>query len=356
MLTDVSPPPGLLLHAQVEVTWRCNWRCVHCYQDDHTVERLTAPALRRLFGELAQAGALHVVITGGEPLVHPDIFEILASAREAGMVITLYTNGHKVDRAMARELGRLIGVAELSVLAGDDAIHDRLSKVRGSSRRMWQAVDNLLEEGVSVALKTPVLRPALGTLRSIEARALVRGVPWTADPEISMSYAGQSYPLEYRMTPQETARFYADFPQFSREAGFNLDPGRRDGMCLAGRNYVFIDALGNAYPCLNFKSADDVLASRRLSSPARLGNVLQQPFAEIWGDNPFVRAIRTVRRSDFTACGACHTDGSCSPCMALNYVEHADILTTSSRVEALHGAMAAGVDPGHRTRLPVTPK
>lgn len=189
------PPPDVPIHVQIEVTWRCNWRCVHCYQDDHYVERFSTLDLRSLFGQLARAGAMHLIITGGEPLVRKDILDVLQAARDEGFTITLYTNGHRIDAPLAQRLSELIGVAELSILAGDDDVHDHLTRVRGSARRAWRAVDLLLEHGVSVALKTPVLRPAYGTLRKIEFKAIARGLTWTAGPEISPSYAGASFPL-----------------------------------------------------------------------------------------------------------------------------------------------------------------
>jgi radical SAM protein with 4Fe4S-binding SPASM domain len=339
MLPVVALPGDMLVHAQIEVTWRCNWRCVHCYQDDHFVETLTTANLRALFQDLARVGAMHLIVTGGEPLMRRDILEILEEARANGLVVTLYTNGHKIDEALASRLSGLIGVAELSVLAGDDETHDRLTRVRGSSQRTWKAVDLLLANGVSVALKTPVLRPAYPTLRLIEAKAMARGVSWTADPEISPSYAGADFPLAYRLSPSEMATFYRDFPQFSKEAGFNLDAGRRGGMCLAGRNYVFIDALGNVYPCLNFKSGSDALEGRGLKARAKLGNILVRSFEEIWQESPFLRYIQSLQRIDFGSCGGCGSSDQCSPCMALNYEEHGDVLVTSSRVRALHTAM-----------------
>src|ERR1700680_30168 len=104
MLEDAIPPANLLIHVQIEVTWRCNWRCVHCYQDDHYVEQFTIADLKSVFAQVSDCGAMHVIITGGEPLVRKDILEILDAARNQGLVVTLYTNGHRIDAPLARRL------------------------------------------------------------------------------------------------------------------------------------------------------------------------------------------------------------------------------------------------------------
>lgn len=338
--TERPPVDDHLTHLQVEVTWRCNWRCVHCYQDDHRREPLSTDDLLTLWKQASGLGVMHLIVTGGEPLVRRDIFELLAAARDEGLGITLYTNGHRVDREAAARIAPLVGTVELSLLAGDEEIHDTLTRVRGSYRRAWEATDLLREHDVPVVLKTPVLRPAYGTLRHLEHEALIRQLQWTADPEISPSYAGQHYPLKYRLNQDEMRQFYEDFPQFSSLAGFNLDPGVRDGMCLAGRNYLFVDALGNAYPCLNFKTGADARETAGDFSGSRMGNILTSELADIWAGNTFVKRIRAMRVSDVRSCSACASGGSCKPCIALNYEETGSVVEPSPRLCDLNRAMA----------------
>jgi AdoMet-dependent heme synthase len=329
MFRSVRPGDHLPIHVQVEVTWRCNWRCVHCYQDDHSVEVLRLSDLRTLFRDLASSGTMHVIITGGEPLVHPDIFHILDAVRQVGMATTLYSNGHKIDRPCARELAPLVSTVELSLLAGEASVHDKLSRVRGSYERTRRAIVELLSLNVEVIVKTPVLRPAWDTLHKLEDEMSALGVQWLADPDISRSYAGADYALSYRLPDDDLRRFYLEFPQFHPTAGRSADPGMRAGLCLAGRQYCFIDAQGNVYPCLNFKSACDVEEATGQQAAAKMGNVLQQPFGLIWEKSRFARQIREATRRDFHGCGICKRSEACSPCMAANYEEHGDIFAPS---------------------------
>ncbi len=336
-------------HVQVEVTWRCNWRCVHCYQDDHSREWLDGALLSRLFGELRACGTMHLIVTGGEPLVRRDIFEVLGAARARGLGITLYTNGHAIDAAAARRLSSLIAQAEISILAGTDDVHDQLSSVKGSSVRAWAAVRHLLDAGVDVVVKTPVLAPALTTLRALERRLGELGIEWHTDVDIARSYAGDPYPLAYRLDAEQLDRFYRDVPaQNPARRIQNSDPGAPGGLCLAGRQYAFIDARGFVYPCLNFKGACDVAEARGEPALPVMGNVREAPFSQIWNDAPIVQVIRGASRGHFPPCGSCASGGRCTPCMAANYEEHGDLFRRAeSRCATNHVAHDSRVARRH---------
>ncbi|WP_435009217.1 radical SAM protein [Tundrisphaera lichenicola] len=347
MIQIVQPRPDRPIHVQIEVTWKCNWRCVHCYQDDHSLQVLNLERLRDLARELAEMGTMHVIVTGGEPLVRSDIFPILESFRAQGLGLTLYTNGHKVTDEVADRLAGLISTAEISVLAGDEAVHDLLARVPGAFRRTIRAIEELSRRGVDVLVKTPLLRPGYSTLKALEGRMQDLGVEWTVDPEISRSYSGEQFPLQYKLDFDEVRRFFADFPRFNPQAGYKptTDPGVRLGMCLAARQFCFIDATGNVYPCLNFKSACDVREANGNEAAARLGNILDQPFGRIWESSPMARAIRAATVSDFATCGGCKAHEGCRPCMALNYEEHGELFRPSQIVCRQTQAAASLTDP-----------
>ncbi|MDO5757943.1 MAG: radical SAM protein [Rhodobacterales bacterium] len=331
MLDHISPAKRVSpVHVQIEVTWRCNWRCVHCYQDHHNVEALSTANLISLFDELEEAGTMHVILTGGEPLVRRDLFTLLEALAERRILTTLYSNGHRIDRAMAVKLADLVGAVELSLLAGDPSVHDTLSRVRGSHARVLNAARELRRAGIPVVLKTPIMREALASLKEIELFAMEIGADWNADTEISKSYDGASFPLEHSIDAAQARQFYEEYPQFNPVNGGGMDPGVVDGMCLAGRQYCFIDALGNVYPCLNFKAASDrAEASGELTS-ARMGNVLETSFDTIWFGAQSVQAIRDASRKTFGACEDC--THSCTPCMALNYEETGELFRPAPSV------------------------
>ena len=347
MIKQQGNIPGFFpIHVQIEVTWKCNWRCVHCYQDNHNLELLDTSTLKNLFKDLAANGTMHIIITGGEPLVRKDIFELLEAINELGMGITLYSNGHKIGRDMAKRLSSLIAIAELSLLAGEAEVHDRLSGVKGSFDKTVAAINNLKENNIKVILKTPVLRPAYHTLKALEQKANEWNIEWYPDAEISRTYSGADYPLQYHLTFNELQEYFKLFPKFNPNFGFNPDPGIKKGLCLAGRQYCFIDAMGNVYPCLNFKSACDVQEKQGKTPIAKLGNILSNTFSDIWSSTGILNEIRNATFDNFKTCTSCKSGSGCSPCMALNYEENGELFKPSKTVCNLAKAAKHPFDPG----------
>ena len=143
---------------------------------------------------------------------------------------------------------------------------------------------------------------------------------------------GSLEPLQYHLSNEELSRFFQEFPRFNPQQGYSADPGIDRGVCLAARQYCFIDAFGNVYPCLNFKSACDVEEARGGSPLARMGSVLDQSFDTIWASALIARRIRSVSRDDFQTCKSCGGSSGCNPCMALNYEESGDLFRPAQAV------------------------
>src|SRR3989338_6073201 len=86
------------LLGQWELTCRCNLRCVMCYTDpfntpDRIRQELHTDDILRILREIADAGCLHLCLTGGEPLARPDFREIYLAAKSHGFLLTIFTNG-----------------------------------------------------------------------------------------------------------------------------------------------------------------------------------------------------------------------------------------------------------------------
>ena len=108
-------------------TARCNMACEHCY----TAGRFSGPELTteealKMVAELAELGASHLAITGGEPFLRPDVLEIAREAHEHGLSVSFNTNGSLIDDRLARELRKLDAFAFLSIDGADREVCDAL--------------------------------------------------------------------------------------------------------------------------------------------------------------------------------------------------------------------------------------
>lgn len=169
-------PPALV---SWNLTAACNLSCPHCYLGAGRARRdeLGTREALDLVDELATLGTEMLVLTGGEPLLRRDLYEIARRASDRGMLVVLGTNGVFLDAACAGRLADsgVRGVA-VSLDSLDPGRHDAFRGVSGSWRAAVEAVDACRGAGLGVVLQTTVTRDNLGELGAIAAFAADRGV------------------------------------------------------------------------------------------------------------------------------------------------------------------------------------
>jgi MoaA/NifB/PqqE/SkfB family radical SAM enzyme len=257
------------LSASLELTYRCNWRCVFCYNPRHHDRRgLSGEEWLAVLDDLRALGTLYVALTGGEPLTHPEFFAIARGVRERAFALRILSNGALITARVADGIAALEPMAvEMSLHGSRAETHDRATATPGSFDALLRGVDHLRERGVSVILKTPLTRLCEDEIEPIEALAEARGVPWRVDPVLTPRDDGDRGPLAYRASPRAVERLYrrraADglLPQEERaKGGVN---------CGLGRTTLAVDPEGNVFPCIQWRKAS-------------LGNVRETPLRALW--------------------------------------------------------------------------
>src|SRR5262249_49386374 len=129
------------ISAHMDLTYRCNERCVHCYLDHDDRGEMSTAEVTSLLDQMAEAGAFFLTLSGGEPLMRKDFFEIVEHARRRMFNVKLKTNGLLIDEAKAirlRELG--VETVQISVYSHRSEIHDAITKIPGSLGRTIEAI------------------------------------------------------------------------------------------------------------------------------------------------------------------------------------------------------------------------
>src|SRR5216683_1435682 len=120
---------GIPLSVHLDVTYRCNERCEHCYLDHTGDGEMTTAEIKTVLDQLAAAGVFFLAISGGEPLVRPDCFEIIEYARALGFNVKLKTNAVLIREKQARRLRELnVEQIQISLYSHREEIHDGISK------------------------------------------------------------------------------------------------------------------------------------------------------------------------------------------------------------------------------------
>jgi MoaA/NifB/PqqE/SkfB family radical SAM enzyme len=274
------------LSALLELTYACNWRCVFCYNPrHHDKRRLSGEEWIEVISDLRSLGTLNVTLTGGEPLTHPDAFEVMAAVRSRAMTFRLFTNGSLVTDEIAARLAELRPVTvELSLHGARSETHDRSTSTPGSFDALWRGVAALKRHGVPLVLKTPLTRINEDELEEMIALTEREGVPYNLDATLTHKDDGDPTPLQFSMTPKGLDRYYSLLARHNRIPASNRTAGGVN--CGLGRTTLAVDPEGNVYPCPQWRKSS-------------LGNVRETPLRALWhGSTVRAEAAAVAQRAN----------------------------------------------------------
>ncbi len=323
---QVTPWNRRPITGTIEVTRRCNFSCLHCYNnlpaDDAARKReLSLEEHRRILDEIAEAGTLWLLFTGGEVFVRPDFMEIYRYARTKGFLITVFTNGSGITEPIADELAEWRPFAiEITLYGHTRETHERLTRAPGSYPRVHKAIEWLMDRKLPLRLKTVVLKENRDELWDMQRFAEDLGVEFKFDAMINPRLDGSRGPLATRLEPVEVVeldvldRKRADAWQSFCEHfnGPPQPPGREDCLyhCGGAVNSFSIDPYGRLGLC-NFSSA-----------PGDLYDLREGSFREGW--ERFLGGVVERRVTRETKCTRCHIKSLCGMCPAYGEMEMGD--------------------------------
>jgi radical SAM protein with 4Fe4S-binding SPASM domain len=352
------PPPRLIFW---ETTAGCNLACIHCRRitvaDQLLPQDLTTDESFDLVDQIAAFARPIFVLSGGEPLYRPDIFDIARHASDAGLIVALATNGTLIDGDVAREI-KEAGIRRVSVsFDGADAPTHDTFRGGGAFGQALAGMAHLKRAGVPYQINTTVARHNIHQMAETLALAQDLGavalhlfllVPVGCGVEISdeQQISPQEYeevlnwlyeaemaggielkatcaPHYFRIARQRQAeerrqgirRSRPESHRRQEDAGDNGrhpagHPGGRHAMnamtkgCLAGTGVCFVSHRGEVFPCGYL--------------PLEAGNVRREPFQQIWQTSPLFAELRDPELLT-GKCGLCEFKRVCSGCRARAY-------------------------------------
>lgn len=306
------------LSAFLELTYACNLRCVFCFNPrHHDLVGLSVDEWRDVLDGLRGLGTLHVTLTGGEPLTHPEFFTIAEAARSRFFALRIFTNGALVDGETAARLSDLYPAGvELSLHGANAPSHDYVTGRTGSFDALLRAVRELQARDVPLVLKTPLTRHNELDILAMVALARRLCVPYQIDPRLTPKDDGDLSPLAHSASPAgaDSVRATVDARGPAPE-----ERKRRLGEpnCALGRSTLAVDPEGNVFPCIQWRQT-------------ALGNVRDAPIGELWRFSPARReaAEISVRANDHVVTLG-SSSGSGGFCPALAFQESGDSLARS---------------------------
>jgi radical SAM protein with 4Fe4S-binding SPASM domain len=291
-----------------ELTQRCNQACLHCYNvwstqaSDYPCGELDTPRTLSLLSKaLDETHCHHVTLTGGEPLLRLDLYQILDLLRSRSAYATLISNGHLLTELMVTELlERQVRLFELPLLSHRREVHDHLSGSAGAFDAVLDAMSCLrYHRGQFVAVFV-ITQLNLGDLYPVIKLAFAFGARGLMLNRFNPGGRGRENLDELLPTVEQVEEALRIANDAVAEFGFPIScsipiqpclidtrayPNLNFGFCAAGteRAYYTLDPLGNLRPCNHTSTI--------------LGNLFDESFADLTAPErmaPFVEAVPSL--------------------------------------------------------------
>jgi radical SAM protein with 4Fe4S-binding SPASM domain len=332
-------------HPVWEVTAACNLRCIHCHAVSGLPDpdELTTDEGKKLIDEIASVSDFRTLIyTGGEPLVRPDIFELLKHSQKAGLANIIATNGTLIDEEMAFKL-RDHGVVcnAISLDAADAALHDKIRNKPGSFDLTLRAIEATKKAGILLQINTTAMeynlsrlpelidfadRQGAGIMLMYQLVAVGRGekiekatLKKSANKSLSKLIAAKQKNAKTIIEPVAGPQYWAHLLEKNNiRDGWKLKTAEKVFYgCAAGRGFVYVKANGDVWPCPFVE--------------VKGGNVRDHRFDDIYKNAPVFNQLRRREELLKGLCGECHYKSVCGGCRGRAHAYSGDYLAEDPR-------------------------
>ena len=276
---------------QWHILHRCNLRCTHCYQEDYAAE-CTGAQRMQLYGQYlnfckANGFRGHINFTGGEPLLSPDLFELLKRCDADGISCGILTNGTLIDRETAARLGTIRSLSFVQVsIDGTRETHDRV-RGKGNFDKAFAGLKLLRRQGIQTMAAFTCHKGNYRTLPQVIRTVRRKGIDrFWADRLIPMGSSREDVlsTEEFRTVVQCLTKAHTGKHLFSHtDVHINramqfLEGGGCYYQCAAGDTLLTLLADGTLLPCIRL--------------PIPIGNCLETDMLTLWQNSPLIAELR----------------------------------------------------------------
>ncbi len=310
------------------LTRKCNLSCPHCYMEAGSAEEdeLTTDECLGLLDEIKALGTEMVILTGGEPLLRRDIYQIARYASELGMWVVMGTNGVMVtDRVAKKMIECGVKGVGISIDSIDPAKHNEFRGGPDAWKHSVRALEVCKANGLEVLVQTTVMAMNQSEIPELLEFARDKGA-WSLNlyflvqtgrgqamndlsPEQTNNILGSLVDWQEEYKPMLVRSKCA--PQFKQIAYEMGRGGLESGGCMAGTEYARITPGGDVTPCPYMTKV--------------AGNVRDQSFTDIWQNSTVFQELRDTSKLK-GRCGTCEFNEICGGCRCRAYAVFGDYL------------------------------
>jgi len=289
------------LFSTIEITHDCNLKCRHCYNFDRTrhskspqVSTLSTEEIKKAMDQLAHAGALYLNLTGGEPLRHPDILELVSHAKKRHFYVRIKSNGTLLTQKKAHDLYQAgLDAIDISLYGSSEDSYKEFTQTLTFDKAI-AGIKAAHNAKLEVDLSLIIHRYNIFELEEMVTLCQSNDWSFQVSDEITDRYDKSSARQSYSLTKDQ----YHELLQGPFREIFAFNNSDRALQCSCAKSVCAIALNGDVYPCIG--------------SPIKSGNIRDQDFASIWKESDVFNRIRHLKDKDFKDCTSCSYIESCS--------------------------------------------
>lgn len=306
---------------QIELTSKCNERCVHCYiPHKYKVNSISDEMFYSTLDQLNKMKVLSVTLSGGEPMCHPHFKEYLKAAKKYDFYVNILSNLTLLDDEIIQIMkdGNVSSV-QVSLYSMIPEHHDAITKLQGSFEKTKNAILKLIENDIPLHVSCPTMKGNKNDYKDVMKWCHEHKVRAQTDYIIMAEYNHETENLANRLSVDEAGDVIKSIleedvnyqksilnPDFEKKCELNqFNPERR--LCGVGISSCCMVANGNVYPCAGWQGMV-------------LGNLKDDTLQNIWQNSEKIKWLRSLKMKDLGdgKCCKCDKSAFCAPCMVRN--------------------------------------
>ena len=320
-LKQLSAP----LNVTIQVTDRCNLLCAHCHRDTKNTSTMSLPMFKKIVTELRKLHVFNVNISGGEPLLIPELPQMIAFVSQQGMRVTMSTNGILFTEKLVNQVYD-VGLRHVHISLDSHLPnkHDAMRGIQGACNRMIQNLPLLQKNGILFTLVTTLIAQSPREYGKTIDRAYLLGASAHKTNTLIPSCPSQAQQANYLQNPAAILPYMAVWKKKRKEfAGkmnvlaetmFAIQIGQ-DVICPTEAPPIFQHGCPAALLTCSVTQKGDVLPCPFFSGVI-LGNISKSSFSKIWESS---LAMKFRNRKMILVCGTCTDKDSCGGCRARSF-------------------------------------
>ncbi len=333
---------GRPARVQIDVTYRCELDCQHCYLDNRTTwPELTTAEWLAVLEQLAELGVWFVAWSGGEVTQRADLLELIQSAAKLGFRQVIRTHAGAITPAIAQGLAAAgVMEAKISVYSLRADVHDRFTRRPGSWVATMAGIACLKAAGVAVEIEFIVQPETIEEIPEFFGHFTRQGMVVKFGTSIYRDHLAREDLDLLNLSDVQRERAKALAYAAAKSIGNNMVPIHErpeEGPCGAGRTQFYISPDGAVWPCVMF--------------PMELGHLREHRLVDIWENSPQLKGLQNWKNKDRDGCMTCAGSGMCFYCPGEAYKTTGDYKTPPAHFHTRTRAELRGYEQARGAKL-----